>query len=131
MLKKFIAAFALVVGVIWVLGGLLSKSILSIVLGIFLLIVGIALKNQWYQDDPSEWGEDLPYNEELGLWDGGELDGTCAITIDENEVEKAIDASNRYDGDHLYLIASSNAWGGNDYMEVLMSNAVVIAEFEA
>lgn len=44
MLKKFIAAFALVVGVIWVLSGLLSKSILSIVLGIFLLIVGIALK---------------------------------------------------------------------------------------
>lgn len=46
MLKKFIAAFALVVGVIWVLGGLLSKSILSIVLGIFLLIVGIALKKK-------------------------------------------------------------------------------------
>lgn len=46
MLKKFIAAFALVVGVIWVLGGLLSKSILSIVLGIFLLIVGIALNKK-------------------------------------------------------------------------------------
>ena len=87
--------------------------------------------HQWYQDDPSEWGEDLPYNEELGLWDGGELEGTCAITIDENEVEKAIDASNRYDGDHLYLIASSDAWGGNDYMESIMADAIVVAEFEA
>ena len=39
--------------------------------------------HQWYQDDPTEWGEDLPYNAELGLWDGGELDGTCAITVEE------------------------------------------------
>ena len=86
--------------------------------------------HQWYQDDPSEWGEDLPYNEELGLWDGGELEGTCAVEVTEGGVEKAIDASNRYDGDHLYLIASCDAWGGNDYMEVLMSDAVVVAEFE-
>lgn len=91
---------------------------------------GVYNSHQWYQDDPTEWGEDLPYNVELGLWDGGELDGTCAITIDENEVEKAIDASNRYDGGHIYLIASHEALGGNDYMEIVMSDAVVVAEFE-
>lgn len=85
--------------------------------------------HQWYQDDPAEWGEDLPYNEELGLWDGGELDGTCAITVDENEIEKAMKAANGYDGSHIYLIASSDAWGGNDYMESIMAESVVIAEF--
>ena len=88
--------------------------------------------HQWYQDDPDAWGEDLPYDEELGLWDGGELDGTCAITIEGVDgVDKAMKAANRYDGDHLYLIASCDAWGGNDYMESIMADAVVIAEFEA
>lgn len=86
--------------------------------------------HQWYQDDPAAWGEDLPYIEELGLWDGGELDGTCAIEVTEGGVEKAIKAANKYDGGHIYLIASREAWGGNDYMEILMSDAVVVAEFE-
>ena len=85
--------------------------------------------HQWYQDDPSEWGEDLPYNAELGLWDGGELDGTCAVEVTEGGVEQAIKESNKYDGGHLYLIASHEACGGNDYMEILMSDAVVVAEF--
>jgi len=87
--------------------------------------------HQWYQDDPTEWGEDLPYNEDLGLWDGGELDGTCAIMVDKNEIEKAMKEANGYVGDHLYLIASCVAWGGNDYMESIMADAVVVAEFEA
>lgn len=87
--------------------------------------------HQWYQDDPSEWGEDLPYNEDLGLWDGGELDGACAIMVNENEIEKAMKEANGYYGDHLYLITSCVAWGGNDYMESIMADAVVVAEFEA
>jgi hypothetical protein len=86
--------------------------------------------HQWYQDDPAEWGEDLPYNEELGLWDGGELDGTCAVEVTEGGVEQAIKESNKYDGGHIYLIASREAWGGNDYMEILMSDAVVVAGVE-
>ena len=48
----------------------------------------------------------------------------------EGGVEKAIKESNKYDGGHLYLIASHEAWGGNDYKEVIMSDAVVVAEFE-
>ena len=91
---------------------------------------GVYNSHQWYQDDPAEWGEDLPYVEELGLWDGGELDGTCAVEVTEGGVEQAIKEANKYDGGHLYLIASSDAWGGNDYMEIVMSDAVVIAEFE-
>ena len=86
--------------------------------------------HQWYQDDPTNWGEDLPYNEELGLWDGGELEGTCAVEVTEGGVEKAMKAANGYDGGHLYLIASCDAWGGNDYREVILSDAVVVAEFE-
>ena len=95
--------------------------------------VGETMHNshQWYQDDPTNWGEDLPFNAELGLWDGGELDGTCAVEVTEGGVEKAIKEANKYDGGHLYLIASCDAWGGNDYREVIMSDAVVVAEFEA
>lgn len=85
--------------------------------------------HQWYQDDPSEWGEDLPYNEELGLWDGGELEGTCAIEVEDGNIENAMRVSAGYEGGHLYLIASEEAWGGNDYMEIIMAESVVIAEF--
>lgn len=85
--------------------------------------------HQWYQDDPSEWGEDLPYNDELGLWDGGELEGTCAIEVEDGNIENAMRVSAGYEGGHLYLIASEEAWGGNDYMEIIMAESVVIAEF--
>ena len=90
----------------------------------------VSRSHQWYQDDPAAWGEDLPYIEELGLWDGGELGGTCAIEVTEGGVEKAIKEANKYDGSHIYLIASCEAWGGNDYGEVIMPDAVVVAEFE-
>ena len=90
----------------------------------------VSRSHQWYQDDPAAWGEDLPYIEELGLWDGGELGGTCAIEVTEGGVEQAIKESNKYDGSHIYLIASREAWGGNDYGEVIMPDAVVVAEFE-
>lgn len=86
--------------------------------------------HQWYQDDPSEWGEDLPYNEDLGLWDGGELEGTCAIEVEDGNIENAMRVSAGYEGGHLYLIASEEARGGNDYMESIMADAVVVAEFE-
>lgn len=89
----------------------------------------VSRSHQWYQDDPADWGEDLPYNEELGLWDGGELDGTCAVEVTEGGVEQAIKEANKYDGGHLYLIASSDAWGGNDYKEIVMADAIVVAEF--
>lgn len=91
----------------------------------------VSNSHQWYQDDPAAWGEDLPYIEELRLWDGGELGGTCAVSIDGVDgIEKAMKAANKYDGSHLYLIASHEAWGGNDYGEVIMPDAVVVAEFE-
>ena len=90
----------------------------------------VSRSHQWYQDDPTEWGEDLPYNEELGLWDGGELEGTCAIEIEDGNIENAMRVSAGYEGGHLYLIASEEAWGGNDYMESIMAEAVVVAEFE-
>ena len=47
------------------------------------LETGDVLENshQWYQDDPSNWGEDLPYNEEMGFWDGGELPGVCTLRV--------------------------------------------------
>lgn len=89
----------------------------------------VSRSHQWYQDDPTEWGEDLPYNEELGLWDGGELEGTCAIEIEDGNIENAMRVSAGYEGGHLYLIASEEAWGGNDYMEIVMAESVVIAEF--
>ena len=48
------------------------------------------LSHNWWQDDPEDGSE---FNKELGLWDGGELDGTCAIncTDDLDNLSKIVD----------------------------------------
>lgn len=99
------------------------------------LEAGDTLENshQWYQDDPSEWGEECEYNEERGLWDGGELDGTCTIGLPdyecdfEAEIKKALERIQMY-GKNIYLVGGDNAGQGNDIGEVLISNAVIVAK---
>ena len=99
------------------------------------LNVGDPLNNshQWWQDDPAEWGEECEYNEERGLWDGGELDGTCTIGLPdyacdfEKEIEKALKRIQMY-GKNIYLVGGDNAGRGNDIDEVLISNAVIVAK---
>lgn len=84
--------------------------------------------HEWWQDDPEDGSE---YNEEMQLWDGGELDGTCAVGFHdyvEGSLEKALGKAEKdYFGDHLYLIGSDVAIGGNDSDELIMSDAKVLA----
>lgn len=101
------------------------------------LEIGEKLENshQLYQDDPTEWGEEAEYDEETGMWDAGELDGTCAIGINDyqtsiEDVEKAIRMASAYKGSgdqHLYLIAGDYAIGGNDIGESIIHGARCIA----
>lgn len=98
------------------------------------LAIGDELENshQWYQDDPADWGEECEYDESRGMWDAGELDGTCAIGLPdyecdfEKESEAALKRARMY-GKNIYLIAGDNAGQGNDIGEILISNAVVVA----
>ena len=88
--------------------------------------------HQWYQDDPSAWGEDCPYDEDMHMWDGGELDGTCAAGIPdyacdlEKEIGLALERARTYTG-CVYLIGGSGADRGNDIGEMIIADAVCIA----
>lgn len=91
--------------------------------------------HEWYQDDPHDWDEsgDYPYNEDLGLWDGGELDGVSTLRLSDCEtaedVEKIIKASAAYASNGpAYLVAGDSAEGGNDINELIICNGVCIAK---
>lgn len=62
------------------------------------------LSHNWWQDDPEDGSE---FNKELGLWDGGELDGTCAIncTDDLDNLSKIVDFVKKNLSCHLLLFA--------------------------
>lgn len=86
----------------------------------------IPVSHQLYQDDPEDG---TPYNEELGMWDAGELRGTCCFGVidDKNDIEKALELSKAYCYyDHMYLIAGKYADGGNDKKELIIEDAKVI-----
>lgn len=92
----------------------------------------LEVSREWYQD-PDYWpGTDeliYPFDEDMNLYDAGELDGTCAIEIDEdNNTEDRINYMEMYEGENLYLIASDCAGNGNDHHELIMENALVIAK---
>ena len=83
--------------------------------------------HNWYQDDPNGGLDEddpwfMPYNKALGLWDGGELNGTCS--------DNAIKALKSYAlcGKSTYLIAGDYAQGGNDSCELIISGAIVLAK---
>lgn len=107
--------------------------------------IGDAFDNshQWYQDWQDGWGEfprddynadpDHPYNENMGCWDDGELDGVCTIGIvrpTEKAIDKALKAIRGYVDDchtEIYLVGGSWAQGGNDIGESIIMDAVRIA----
>ena len=84
--------------------------------------------HEWWQDDPED--DDMEYNDSMGCWDGGELDGTCAIEINEFNSERALGLSKNYcySFSTLYLIAGDNAENGNDAGEIIIKNATVLAK---
>ena len=64
----------------------------------------------------------------MHLWDGGELNGTCAIMINERNIGEVLTRMNMYIncGDNLYLIAGDYAEQGYDIGEIIIRNATVI-----
>jgi len=88
--------------------------------------------HQLWQDPEYDWDTDeliYPYIEKgtyAGFYDGGELDGTCAIVVYLDNIEEAIQAMNIYSADHLYLIAGDYASSGNDQYEIVIENATVL-----
>lgn len=82
--------------------------------------------HQWWQDDPGE-ESGMEYISEMDAWDGGELDGTCALETTLENVDEVLRRSKMYFGDHVYLIAGDNYEGGNDLNEIIIENARVLA----
>ncbi len=79
--------------------------------------------HQWWQDDPEDGSE---YNENRGLWDGGELSGTCAIEVTADTVDEAMKLMKAYTGNRFYLLGGDYAEGGNDRGEIIIENAEVL-----
>lgn len=67
-----------------------------------------------------------PYS---GFYDAGELDGTCALEISENNIEKMLEAVKNY-GEKIYLIGGNSMECGNDEDEIIIRNAKVIAALQ-
>lgn len=61
-----------------------------------------------------------------GFYDGGELDGTCALSVSENNIEEMLKAVKNY-GEKTYLIGGNVMQYGNDKDEIIIRNAEVIA----
>ena len=82
--------------------------------------------HNWWQDDPEDGSE---YNADMGCWDGGELDGTCAFRVDSNNINEIIRIAKEgfcyYP--NMYLIAGDCASNGNDYGEIVIEEAKVMA----
>lgn len=108
--------------------------------------IGQALDNshQWFQDWQEWWGkfpaDDYnadpyhPYNDEMGCWDDGELDGVCTLGITPDmtvdDVENVLSEIEGYrNGCHteIYLIGGSYGQSGNDIGEQIVSEAVRLA----
>ena len=66
---------------------------------------------------------DGPYT---GFYDGGELDGTCALEVSENNIEEMIEAVKSY-GEKTYLIGGNVMQYVNDKDEIIIRDAEVIA----
>lgn len=75
------------------------------------------VSHEWSADEEiGEWREDL------GLWEGEELSGTCALLPDY------INLLDEYIGENAYIIAGEEYEVGNDEGEIIIPNAVVICE---
>ena len=91
----------------------------------------LEVSHEWYQDPeycPETDELVYPFDEDMKLYDAGELEGTCAIEIEEDDIEDIINHMGMYEGENLYLIASDCVNIGNDCNEIIMEDAVVIVK---
>lgn len=86
-------------------------------------------QDPWYDDE-----YELVYPEGIGpysgYYDAGELNGTCAVEINEDNIEEALNLISAYCGD-LYLIAGNSCEYGVDDGEIIIRNAVVLDKLSA
>ena len=61
-----------------------------------------------------------------GFYDGGELDGTCALEVSEGNIEEMLERVMSY-GNKYYLIGGNSMEYGNDDDEIIINDAEVIA----
>ena len=61
-----------------------------------------------------------------GFYDGGELDGTCALEVSESNIEEMIERVTSY-GNKYYLIGGNSMEYGKDDDEIIINDAEVIA----
>lgn len=93
--------------------------------------------HQLFQDPDFDDNGNLiyPYIEDgvnKGLFDAGELDGTCTIGFnadDELSIKRAIQQINAYSGDYIHLLGGDYAEGGNDDHELIIRDANVLGIF--
>ena len=92
--------------------------------------------HQIYQDPDFDEDDELvyPYIENgryAGFYNGGELGGTCAIRFDpedDNSIADALAMVSSYNGEYMHIIAGDEAVSGNDFGEVVISEATVLAK---
>lgn len=93
---------------------------------------------QLFQDPEYDEGGELiyPYIEDgvnKGLYDAGELDGTCTIGFDAEDdasIAKAIEQIKMYFGEHIHVLGGDYAEDGNDRGEIIIRDAEVLGAYE-
>lgn len=107
--------------------------------------IGIRADNRDYQisdvmDNSHQLFQDPQYNDDYtellypyiyegpyaGFYDAGELNGTCALSVSENNIKEMLEAVKNY-GEKIYLIGGNSIEYGNDEDEIIIRNAKVIA----
>lgn len=89
--------------------------------------------HQLFQDPEFDEDGELVYPEVgdpespyYGFFDAGELNGTCAIRVNENSINEVLEAVKMYSGKHIYLIGGDSIEHGNDDGEIIINDAEVL-----
>ena len=89
--------------------------------------------HQLFQDPEFDEDEELVYpaitdkeSPYYGFYDAGELEGTCAIKVDEDSIARSLESVKIYSGNHLYLIAGNAVKYGYDEDEIIIKDAEVL-----
>lgn len=92
------------------------------------------LSHELFQDPIYDDNDELVYPEGEGIYkgyyDAGELNGTCAVSVNEDCIESALEKANGYYGDYIYLIAGDYEQEGNDIGESIIEEAVVLKKWK-
>lgn len=96
-----------------------------------------ANSHQWLQD--ADLAEGCEFVAAVGYWDGGELDGVCAIRITASmtvdQIADVLDAMDAYrgafdDSDTLYLVGGDYCTAGYDPGEIIIRDGTALAVIE-